>query len=127
MSIENSIRQQLIKLARKPKAQVVMHTRSSPTDWRPESVRKPEGDFETHYTSESAWELIATLLEAGCEVTTVNLRKPAGKKAYVIKIDLGENERDLYVKVQLGAGKIIGRSFHYSEHPKNKGDQHGNK
>ena len=122
MSIDASIRQQLIILARKPKAQVVTFTQASPTDWRPESVRKPDGEFETHYTSESAWELIATQLEAGCEVKTINLQKPPGKKAYVMIFDSGEKEREIYVKVQLGAGKIIGRSFHYSEHPKNKGD-----
>ena len=44
-----------------------------------------------------------------------------------MKIDLGENAREIYVKVQLGAGKIIGRSFHYSEHPKKTGDKHGNR
>ena len=31
-------------------------------------------------------------------------------------IDLGSDVPDLYVKLQLGAGKIFGRSFHYSEY-----------
>ena len=43
------------------------------------------------------------------------LRKPRGAKGYVMKIDLEPGGVPLYVKVQLGAGKIIGRSFHYSE------------
>ena len=32
-----------------------------------------------------------------------------------MKIDLGRNVPKLYVKLQLGSGKIFGRSFHYSE------------
>ncbi|MXW06584.1 MAG: hypothetical protein F4X56_00185 [Gammaproteobacteria bacterium] len=125
MSIDDSIRQQLIILARKPKAQVVSFTLSSPTDWRPESVRRPDGEFNTHFNSSSAWEFIATQLESGCEVEIVNLQKPPGKKAYVMTLDLGNSERELYVKVQLGSGKIIGRSFHYSEHPKKRGINSG--
>ena len=31
-------------------------------------------------------------------------------------IDLGSHVPKLYVKLQLGSGKIFGRSFHYSEH-----------
>ena len=30
-------------------------------------------------------------------------------------IRLGPNEPLLYVKLQLGSGKVIGRSFHYSD------------
>jgi hypothetical protein len=44
----------------------------------------------------------------------VLLASPPGKTGYVVEAAL--NERSLYVKVQLGAGKIIGRSFHYSEY-----------
>ena len=32
-----------------------------------------------------------------------------------MKIDLAPGQPQLYVKLQLGSGKIIGRSFHYSE------------
>ena len=47
---------------------------------------------------------------------TVELSRPLGRTGYVMKIDLGQ-ERLLYVKVQFEGKRIIGRSFHYSEHP----------
>ncbi len=46
------------------------------------------------------------------EVRWVELRKPPGKKAFEM---IGAHaDRDIYIKFQLGAGKIKGRSFHYS-------------
>ena len=32
-----------------------------------------------------------------------------------MKIDIEPGRPQLYIKLQLGSGKIIGRSFHYSE------------
>ena len=113
MSIDAQIRKQLIMLARRPKDQHYVR----PSNWEPDHVRNPKGEFESFFTDSSAWELIAEQLEAGCEVEEVRLRKPPGKNAYVLKVDLGANESKLYIKVQLGSGKIIGRSFHYSNHP----------
>ena len=75
-----------------------------PTDWRPGQVRNP-----------AAWELIASRLEEDHPVEIVELRKPAGATGYVMKIDIEPGRPRLYVKLQLGSGKIIGRSFHYSD------------
>lgn len=66
-------------------------------------------------TDAAAWDLIASRLEAGHDVETVELRKPEGKRGYVMKIALETEQPLLYVKLQLGSGRIIGRSFHYSE------------
>ena len=33
-----------------------------------------------------------------------------------MEIDIEPDMPRLYVKLQLGAGKIIGRSFHYTQH-----------
>ena len=44
------------------------------------------------------------------------LRVPADSTGYVLKVPLHAGKPDLYVKLQLGAGKVIGRSFHYSEY-----------
>lgn len=91
-------------------------SRNSPTDWRPNHVRNPDGGMlDTHFSNAAAWELIATKLEAGHPVEVVSLRHPPGKTGYVMKIDLGSDQRLLYVKLQMGSGKVIGRSFHYSE------------
>ena len=87
-----------------------------PTDWRPGQVRNPEGLLDTHFTDAAAWELIASRLDDGHPVEVVELRKPAGAKGYVMKIDVEPGQPLLYVKLQLGSGKIIGRSFHYSRH-----------
>ena len=118
MSIDARTRNELIKLASSRKTRTNSWTTSHPTHWDPGSVRNPKGILDTHFTDASAWELIVTQLQAGCEVDTIELEKPRGKKAYVINVHLDGNEPKLYVKVQLGSGIIIGRSFHYSKHPK---------
>ena len=116
MSIEDSIRHQLAVLARRKEARITAFSRFRPTEWRPGEVRNPDGVLATHFTDASAWELIASRLENGEGVAVIELRKPRGKKGYVMKIDLGRNLPVLYIKLELGAGKIIGRSFHYSKH-----------
>lgn len=114
MSIEDSIRHQLIVLARRKGARITAFSRYRPTEWRPGEVRNPAGMIATHFTDTSAWEFIASRLETGENVDVVELRQPPGKRGYVMKIDLGANTPALYVKLELEAGKIIGRSFHYS-------------
>ena len=86
-----------------------------PTDWRPEQVRNPNGVLDTHFTPAAAWELIAARIEDGHPIETVELHKPRGATGYVMKIDLEPGAPQLYVKLLLGSGMIIGRSFHYSE------------
>lgn len=110
MSIDSSIRKQLILLARRPKSRIINH--GLPIDWKPGEVINPDGEFDRCFTNASAWELIANLLEADCEVEIVKLKVPPDKTGYVIKTRIEQNE--LYIKFQLGAGKILGRSFHYS-------------
>ena len=109
-------RRQLLVLARRKGARTTSFRPGRPTNWRPHSVRNPNGAFEERFTDFTAWEFIASRLEAGEAVKEVVLQKPKGKKGYVMKIDLGVGLRTLYVKLQLGSGIIIGRSFHYSKH-----------
>ncbi len=115
MALDASIRHQLVVLARRGRARNTEFTRDRPTDWRPEQVRNPDGVLDTHFTDASAWELIASKLEDEHPVEIVELRKPPGAKAYVMKIDIEPGRPPLYVKLQLGSGQIIGRSFHYSK------------
>ena len=92
-----------------------------PTDWRPGQVRNPNGILDTHFTDAAAWEFIASRLDAqtGSRSKTpiVELRKPAGATGYVMKVHIEPDRPQLYVKLELGSnsGKIIGRSFHYSD------------
>ena len=90
-------------------------TTDRPTEWRPGQVRNPQGLLDTHFTEAAAWELIAFRLEEDHPVEIVKLRKPAGATGYAMKIDIELGRPRLYVKLQLGSGKIIGRSFHYSD------------
>ena len=55
-------------------------------------------------------------IEAGHPVEPIQLDKPQGATGYVMKIDIGHGQLQLYVKLQLRSGRIVGRSFHYSEH-----------
>lgn len=114
MAIREDIRRQIIVLARRPRARSSASTSNRPADWQPDAVINPEGGLP--FTDFGAWDFIATCVEEGHEIETVVLRKPAGATGYVMKIRLEPNCPHLYVKVQLGGGKIFGRSFHYSKH-----------
>ena len=115
MVLSESIRHQLVILARRSKARVTKSTSVQPNDWRPGQVRNPDGELDSHFTDASAWEYIATKLESGHPVKVMRLDKPPGAKGYVMKIDIEPEMPQLYVKLQLGSGKIFGRSYHYSE------------
>lgn len=113
--ISDAIRHELVVLARRGGSRDSEFRRDRPTDWRPHEVRNPAGGLATHFSGPSAWEFIASRLEQGEPVEVVELHKPQGAKGYVMKIDLGQSVPKLYVKLQLGPGKVFGRSFHYSE------------
>ena len=90
-------------------------TPERPTDWRPGDVPNPDALLLPEFDDNSAWELIASKLEAGHDVEAIILDQPPGKKGYVMKINLNPGRPLLYVKLELGSGVVIGRSFHESE------------
>src|SRR5712691_2552578 len=57
-------------------------------------------------TEPGAWEFIADLLEAGSPMLEIKLDTPAGKTGYVVVASGGEKRPDIYVKLQLGSGKV---------------------
>ncbi len=114
MSIDDLIRSQLVRLIRRG-ARRSDFTRERPVDWRPDDVPNPDSLLFSHYHDDSAWELIASRLEEGHDVETIILDQPPGKTGYVMKIDLHPGRPLLYVKLELGSGVVIGRSFHESE------------
>ena len=102
-----SIRHQLALLAQRKRARKL----DWPRDWRPHEVLNPlDGQ---PFTDAGAWEYIAELLEQGQELEESLQDQPAGVTAYVMQVALPD--RTLYIKVRLGAGFILGRSFHYSD------------
>ena len=101
-------------LARRPWARSSAFTPERPTKWQPNTVLDPETGHP--FTLSGAWDFIATCAEQGQRIEVVSLRKPAGAKAYVMKVWLEANRRRLYVKVELLSGGILGRSFHESDY-----------
>lgn len=110
--LKESIRRDLLILVRRRDV-ITEFSRNRPTVWRPDQVRNPDGVLDQYFNDETAWELIAQKLEAGHPVEEIELKKPPGKKGYVMKIQLEPDQPLLYVKLQMGSGKIFGRSFHY--------------
>lgn len=108
----SQIRKQLVALLKQRK-RVSEWSKERPNDWRPTQVTNPLSGMP--FTPNGAWQFIEEKLEEGHPFEEVALNKPPGKKGYVMKIDLGTNQRMLYVKLQIGSMRVIGRSFHYSE------------
>ena len=114
--VSTEIRHEAAILARRKRARSSDFTLDAPCDWRPETVTNPED--QNPFTPDGAWNFLADRLEDESQIVEcIELQKPAGKKAYVMLIPQQEY-RDIYVKIQLGSGKILGRSFHYSTHPR---------
>ncbi len=104
------IRHQLVVLCQRKGARKSEWSINCPTEWQPTTVIEPQTGLP--FTDAGAWEFVAEKLRDGLELETVQLERPPGSIGYVLKIPLGD--RKLYVKLQLGAGKVVGRSFHYS-------------
>jgi hypothetical protein len=92
----------------------VPYFKDLPTDWRPTQVTNPTGVLP--FTPKTVWHFIQDKLAEGHPIEKVQLNNPAGKTGYVMKISTGKGTPEIYIKLQLGSGYIIGRSFHYSEY-----------
>ena len=115
MQVDEATRHHLVILARRNSARRTEFSRGRPTEWRPEQVRNPNGLLYPYFSDDEAWELIASRIEEGHPLETVRLDRPAGRTGYVMKIDIEQGQPQIYIKLELGSGKIFGRSFHYSE------------
>ncbi len=110
-----SIRAELVRRARSRKTRIVGEASAGfPSRWIPGAVRNPQDGQP--FTEPGAWDFVATTLEDGHPFEEIKLHQPAGRTGYVLKIQLTPNEPILYVKLQLSASEVIGRSFHYTDH-----------
>ena len=104
------IRHQLIVLASRSKARVM--------EWTPERPSQiqlwqcPDPKTGEPFTETGAWEFIVEQLTAGLDLEEVELKKPPGRKAYVLRPCLGLPGPTAYIKLELGTGTISLRSFH---------------
>jgi hypothetical protein len=112
MSVTDAVRRELEKLCRGRRTRMHSFSPTMPTHWSPQHVRRP--DSGEAFSDDSAWTFIADLLGCGHEIEVIILDKPPGKTGYVLKCD-GHDGEKIYMKIMMGSGKVIGRSFHVSE------------
>ncbi len=107
--VPDNIRHELLRLCKESRLRNSVFSRKAPTHWVPWQLYDPEtGDA---FTVDGAWLFIERALANGCPLRSVELDRPKGKTGYWFH---GEDARGtrIYVKLQLGSGLIIGRSFH---------------
>ena len=112
MAISDDIRQNLARRCKSKRTRTSEFREEAPTQWQPRTLRDPRSP-NSPFTDEGAWEFVATALEAGVDVEVVELRQPPGKRGYTMTLN-GYQAQKIYVKLQLGPSKVIGRSFHES-------------
>lgn len=111
MAIDEGTRKELARLCGSRRTRRSSFSPTMPTHWSPQQVRHPAtGDA---FTDEGAWLFTAQLLTVGHPVEVITLKKPPGKKGYVL-ICGGVAPEKIYIKLQMGSGCVIGRSFHLS-------------
>lgn len=110
---DDEVRKLLIRYANFSRTRIVPYSSEMPCDWRPQQTVDPRSGEV--FTDAGAWEFIVECMANGHDIKTIELRKPPGKRGYVMKIP-GEGGRPaIYVKLQLGSNRVFGRSFHYSD------------
>jgi hypothetical protein len=108
----NVIKRKLAKLARQKDKRDVGAWPEDPPKWEPGSVRDPRS--KKPFTYPGAWDFIAEELEKKhTSIKPVPLIAPRGKVGYAFLVSTEYGT--IYIKVRLARGKIIARSFHYSE------------
>jgi hypothetical protein len=106
-----SIRRDLKHLCRSRGTRTSEFSPSRPCQWQPFHTLVPGTDDV--FTGDGAWQFVADLLDAGHPLKEVLLKKPPGKRGYVMEVEV-QGRRPLYIKLQLGSGQVWGRSFHDS-------------
>lgn len=112
VELTDELRATLVKRCRSRRTRTSAFTSRAPTKWDPRSLRDP-GDPLNVFTEDRAWDFIAEALEAGVAVQVISLEKPPGAKGYVMLLN-GAGTDKIYVKLQLGGGTVLCRSFHRS-------------
>lgn len=108
MSIPPNIRQELIRLASKGATRKAVFTSKAPTKWHPDQAYDPKTNEP--YTRDAAWERVRAEL-VGCDLKTLIMKRPPGKTGYWFQFHDAKGTK-IYVKLQLGSGFVLGRSFH---------------
>ncbi|MCY3625165.1 MAG: hypothetical protein OXH71_00180 [Candidatus Dadabacteria bacterium] len=89
-------------------------SKQQPVDWNPGKIMDPYSDIGLEFTHRSCWDFIGRLLRDKHPIEVTTLEKPPGEKGYEMVFETEPGYSDIYIKLQIGRDKLIGRSFHYS-------------
>lgn len=110
MSVPETIRDELLRFCRGGKrTRSAIFSREAPVHWN--VYEAIDDDGKTPLTEDGAWSRIEHELNNGCVLNKIILDKPPGKVGYWFKFTDGIGQ-SIYVKLQIGNGKVLGRSFH---------------
>lgn len=90
-------------------------SKERPVDWNPGSVIDPNSKIGLSFTHRTCWVFIEQLLLDRHPIETITLDKPQGEKGYVMQFETESGPSDIYIKLEIANGQLIGRSFHYSD------------
>lgn len=107
-------RAQLSKRASSRKTRLSTFSSRAPTKWHPTSLVHPETGEP--FTEDNCWSFVAGAIDGGEPVEVIELKRPVGKRGFVMKL-AGHEATTIYVKLQLLSDKVLGRSFHQSRGP----------
>jgi len=84
-----------------------------PCAWQPHTVLNP--DTGQPFTPVAAWEFVVACLEdERVSLTSKPQDIPPGSTAFEMIVPIGTGGDRLYIKLRLGSGIVLGRSFHYA-------------
>ena len=107
-----ALTEQLAGLAGDPATRVVGHPPTDPAKWYPTTIIDPRSGKP--FTDAGAWDFVAEMLVGDNRVNIQSFDTPPNETAYTMNIPTTAGI--IYIKVRMGKGRIIGRSFHYSDH-----------
>ena len=112
-------RAELARRASSRRTRTSAFTARAPTKWRPTSLRDPSTGEP--FTEDSCWTFVAEAITAAASIEVIQLKRPVGKRGFVMKLD-GHDGVVIYVKLQLLDAIVLGRSFHESQDGNGKDD-----
>lgn len=110
MAVSPETRRQLAQFA----SQRGKRRLDQPRKWQPYAVMNPATG--TLFSEPGAWDFIADCLaDQAIPLVEEPQDDPPGCVAYVMVVPISTVGDRLYIKLRLGHGFILGRSFHYAE------------
>ena len=104
-----ALRREMANMCASKRTRSEAFSTAQPTEWRPTDAIDPT--TKAPCTSSAAWSLVEQYVRGNGPIIPVLLKKPPGRTGYTFHLRDGDGNR-IYVKLQIGSGKVFGRSFH---------------